>query len=295
MSALLLSTADLEQLHSLTLAWRRAQGRAGSRFAGPAPSLYRGRGMELKDMRPYQAGDDVRHMDWRATARSGRPMTKVFHEERQRLLHLVVDRRPAMFFGTRGELKAARAARAAALLAFSALAQQERVSGVTVEAGGARPFPPARELGTVLRLLQACAAPAAATGAPAPTLAQALSGAERALEKGATLCLLSDFWSEGPALLDRLKALRERYPITALQLLDPADEQLPDAGLLRLRAPDSAAVHLIDSSNATLRAAYAAAMKERREALTQRFHRIGVHWRPLRTDRDMLKQMETLP
>src|SRR3990172_1873062 len=159
-SAPLLSTAELERLQRQTLMHRGRRRTTAGAYAGPAPSIFRGRGMELEDVRAYQPGDDVRHMDWRATARTNRPITKVFRDERQQMIYLVIDRGPTMFFGTRGELKAASAARVAAVLAFSALAPQERVAGLISDPAGEQAFPKTRGLAGALKLLQAAAAPA---------------------------------------------------------------------------------------------------------------------------------------
>src|SRR3569832_2768837 len=98
----LLDIGELERLQHQTLHHRRTKQRpVAGRWTGAARSLFRGRGMELDDTRAYQPGDAVRHIDWRATARSGRPLSKVFREARQRELHLVIDRGVFLFFGSR--------------------------------------------------------------------------------------------------------------------------------------------------------------------------------------------------
>ncbi len=260
-SPALLSSDELERLHHLTLALRRHRPSAG-RLAGPALSLYRGQGMELEDLRPYQPGDDVRHIAWRATARSGRPVTKVFREERQHLLYLAIDRGPTMGFGTRTRLKAAQGARLAAVLTYSALAQQERVAGVTLDAHGEHAYAAARSLDGALRLLQAAAAPLPRdikTTANFPALLPRLA---RAVERHAAVALISDFATLNPEHLPALRALAEHHDVSAFHITDPAEERLPDAGRLRLVGPDGRR-YVIDSSDPTLRERYAQAMRER--------------------------------
>ncbi|MCC6303341.1 MAG: DUF58 domain-containing protein, partial [Gammaproteobacteria bacterium] len=162
-AAPLLDAEEFERLRQLALHYRSRSGRARQ---SPGPGRHhtatRGQGIELHDVRPYQPGDDVRHMDWRATARSGRPITKVFVEEHARRLFLFVDRRPGMMFGTRRELKAATAARAAALLAFSALAEREPVAGLVFGEEIGHHAPAYSPEGVLPLLRQAAAAPPSA-------------------------------------------------------------------------------------------------------------------------------------
>jgi uncharacterized protein (DUF58 family) len=289
----LLTIAELERLQRQTLQFQARRRRAAaSRFAGPAPSVFRGRGMELEDLRAYQPGDDVRHMEWRATARSGRPITKVFREERQRLAYLVIDRGPTMAFGTRREIKAATAARIAALLAFSALARQERVAGLICDGGGEQSFPATRTLDGALRLLRAAIAPVD-TSAEHSKMTASLQRLDRAAERGSAIYLISDFHDLDARHLPVLRHLGERCDLTALQVIDPAEEQLGDAGRLRLRGPDGR-VHIVDSGDARLRERYAAATAERRKELKRLLHAASVGLVRVSTQDDVLPQVDGL-
>ena len=188
----LLSTVDLEQLQFKILErTMRSKHRVTSSVIGQHPSIFRGHGMELEDMRAYQAGDDVRYMNWRATARSGKPIMKVFREERSQGLFLMIDRRPSMHFGTRGELKAVTAARSAAILAFSALAARDSVAGMIVESDE-KFFPGARDINNVLQLLRAASAPLFNAGKYTVTMNTLLPQIDRAAGRGASVCLISD-------------------------------------------------------------------------------------------------------
>jgi uncharacterized protein (DUF58 family) len=134
----------------------RVRARIGTRaqVAGTHRSKHRGRGLEFQEVREYVSGDDPRTIDWRVTARRGRPHTKVFHEERERPVWLLVDLSPAMFFGSRVQLKSTLAVRAAAFLAWSAALRGDRVGGIVIGATSVRVIPPrAREAG-LLQLLQ---------------------------------------------------------------------------------------------------------------------------------------------
>lgn len=256
--------------------------------------------MDLHDARPYQPGDDLRRLDWRATARSDRPVSKVFVEERARALFLLIDRRPSMMFGTRRELKAATAVRVAAILAFSALAEREPVAGVVLDERGGRYFPPTRHLDGVLALLLAAAAPprwpgrhAAAPATPAP-----VGTAPYRLEAGTTCYLISDFEAvlAGEAGLDALLpagVARQAAERVALRITDIAERRLPDAGVLRLAGPDGTRA-LIDSSDAGLRHRFRTAVLERDARLREACRRAGVRLLEIDQDADLPAQLDAL-
>lgn len=289
----LLTITELERLQRQTLQLQARRRKAvASRHAGPVLSVYRGRGMELEDLRAYQPGDDVRYMEWRATARSGRPITKVFREERQRLVYIIVDRSPTMAFGTRREIKAATAARATALLAFSAVANQERVAGLVWNGDDEQAFPATRTLDGVLKLLRASIAPLTVASTNT-TRFLPLQRLDRAVERGSSIYLISDFYHLDERQQTILHHLAERCDVTAIHITDPAEEQLSDAGRLRLRAPDGA-FYVVDSNDARLREKYAAVMAERQATLKQRLHNAGVALVRVSTHDDALRQMNQL-
>lgn len=287
----LLTIADLERLQRQTLQFQARRRRpVASRFAGPVLSLFRGRGMELEDLRAYQTGDDVRHMEWRATARSGRPITKVFREERQRLVYIVIDRGPTMAFGTRRELKAATAARVAALLAFSAVARQERVAGLVLNGDGEQSFPATRSLDGALRLLGAAIAPVTMTPSASFTLTS-LERLDRAAERGSSIYLISDFYHFDARHQPVLRHLAERCEITAIHIVDPAEEQLSSVGRTRFRSPDGR-LYVVDTDDARLRERYAAVMAERNAALQQGLLSAGIPVVRIHTHDDILSQLD---
>ena len=288
----LLSTADLEQLQFRILEQpRRSTHRAASPILGQRPSVFRGHGMELEDVRAYQAGDDVRHMDWRATARSGKPIMKIFREERSQGLFLMIDRRPAMHFGTRGELKAATAARSAAILAFSALAARDRVAGMVVE-DDEKFFPGARDINNVLQLLRAASAPLHTGGQRTAPMGTLLAQIDRAAGRGASVCLISDFKDMRAEHMPLLLQLTASHEVMALQIIDPAEEMLPDAGKLRMTAPNHE-TFVIDTADAGLRARYAQAMAKQHADLARLFARTGISLQCLYTHKDTFEQLSS--
>lgn len=179
--------------HGLSLHGRKA---ARAALLGAHSSAQRGRGLEFQEVRPYVSGDDPRNIDWRVTARRGRPHTKLFREERERPVWLLVDLQPGLFFGTRRQLKSALMVRAAALLAWTASLGGDRVGSVIAQGAGRTRILPARarELG-VLPLLEALLeAQPTAPGQPAPlALEEGLSALLPLARPGSQILALSDF------------------------------------------------------------------------------------------------------
>lgn len=261
---------------------------------GTQRSLFRGQGMELHDVRPYQAGDDIRHMDWRATARSGKATTKVFIEERGRSLLLIIDRRSNMCFGTRKEIKAATAARCAAILAFSAVAIREPVAGILLE-DDIHYTPPAKTLGALSHLLQAASAPLAPASGN-QTVAQLdnpelLERIERTAAHGTCITFISDFYDVSDKHQALLHQLRSHYEIRAIQIVDQAEETLQDVGPLRLISPGTGKVTVIQSSDKNLRQRYAETMKQKQREIRRLFSKQNIPLTKLYTHKDAFEQL----
>ena len=207
--------------------------RSGERSAGPVVSAFRGRGMEYAESRPYAPGDDVRHIDWRVTARTGRAHSKVFQTERDRVTLLVVDRSVPMQFGTRVRLKSVQAARLGATLAWAAFAQGDRIGACS----GAERVPPARGRAGVLRTLEALARWSGA-GDDAQGLAGALETAARVLHPGSHLLLLADARSVTAALEPSLRQIAAHNDVVLALVCDALERGAPPRG--RYHAADAA-------------------------------------------------------
>lgn len=209
-------------------------GRA--RLGGDYQSPFKGRGMEYHESRPYQPGDDVRHLDWRVTARSGRPHTKLFHEERERPVLMWVDYRVSMQFATRGCFKSVRAAECAALLAWSAAHQGDRVGGVVFTEYSHYELKPRRGRPAVLDLINRLALPISVGDQPPDpqTGLRALTRLARVTRPGSLVFLFSDFRrldADADVQLHRLAAHSE---VVLVFISDPLERELPSSGYYRL-------------------------------------------------------------
>nr|WP_197057520.1 DUF58 domain-containing protein [Aureimonas altamirensis] len=205
--------------------------------AGRRTSTTRGRGLAFEEMRQYQPGDDVRTIDWRATARSGKPFVRVYDEEKDRPVFLVVDQRANMFFGTRRSMKSVSAAETAALFAWRALGEGDRVGGIVLDDDDMDTIRPTRERAGVMRLLQTIVmrnnALAAEPRALAPSrLGNALEAVSRLAHHDHLIVVISDFDGNGPRTHDLLTQLANSNNIVAALVYDPFLLDLPSSGAI---------------------------------------------------------------
>ncbi len=236
---------DLEELlalrgaaHGLSLLHGRRAARAT--MLGAHSSAQRGRGLEFQEVRAYVAGDDPRNIDWRVTARRGRPHTKLFREERERPVWLLVDLQPGLFFGTRRQLKSALAVRAAALLAWVTSLGGDRI-GAVIARGGAEPriLPARAREAAVLPLLDALLqSQPTAPGQPAPL---ALEGALRALvplaRPGSRILAISDFAGLREEAGSLWTTLAAHSDLRLFWVTDPLEEEGLPNGRFRAGLP----------------------------------------------------------
>lgn len=222
--------------HGLTLHARRP---AVAALQGGHRSAQRGRGLEFEEVRLYVPGDDARAIDWRVTARRGRPHTKLFREERERAVWLVADLHPGLFFGSKYQYKSALLVRAAALLAWAAALGGDRLGAVIGSQGAPLVLPPrAREAG-VLPVLQALAQaqPQAPGLPPADSLATALVALRPLLQPGSLVLVLSDFQSLDARAEALLATAALHHDVRLLAVSDPLERAgLPD-GAYRVGLP----------------------------------------------------------
>ncbi|RDE24390.1 DUF58 domain-containing protein [Motiliproteus coralliicola] len=226
--------SDLSQLLALrrsvsaaTSAARVKQGRT----EGMRLSRQRGRGLSFEELRHYRPGDDCRLLDWKATRRTGQPLVRVFTEERERPVWLLVDQRSGMFFGSQRRMKSVFAAELAALIGWEAHQQGDRVGSVIITNDAIRPWRPQRtqaQLLDWLKQLVACNHRLRAGAAPAPQrLPDALAEAKALIAHDARIYLLSDLdgWSDDCLAL--VGALRRHNEVAVLAIADPLEQQLP--------------------------------------------------------------------
>lgn len=254
----------------------RRAARVRTAHWGNDPSVFHGRGMEYDESRPYQPGDDVRTIDWRVLARTGRVHTKLFCEDRERPTLLLVDTRAPMRFGTRDSFKSVLAARAAAALAWDAVDLGERVGGVVLRPSRLARVPAHRGRPRLLAFLRSISeATAEQAESESPTLAEGLCSLSYSARPGARIFLFSDFADLDEEARRHMVRLSHRCDLTAMLIHDPLEIEAPDGMGYRVSDGDRV-VHLPTQDDAWRRqyAELFAARRRRVEELCAR-HRAG--------------------
>ncbi|MGE0158136.1 MAG: DUF58 domain-containing protein [Gemmatimonadales bacterium] len=241
-------------------------------FSGEYHSVFKGRGMSFAEVREYQYGDDIRSIDWNVTARTGAPFVKVFEEERELTVMLLVDVSASGDFGTRRKMKAEVAVEICALLAFSAIKNNDKVGLVIFSDHVEKFVPPRKGRGHVLRVLRELLYHR--PEGRGTDIAAALEYLAHVQRKRAVTFLVSDFRDTG---FDRALAVAgRRHDLVAVRIGDAREEELPPVGLVELEDPESGQRVVVNTSSRTFRAAFRAAGAARRDALDRLLRRSKV-------------------
>jgi len=272
----MLTADELRQLRRLHI---QAGRRVDSPFAGEYRSAFRGQGMEFEEVRPYVPGDDVRHIDWNVTARTGQPHIKEFREERELTLQLVLDVSGSVGFGGGGADgrtdKRLQIARVAGALAFAAVRNGDRVGLMTFSDRVERFLPPRKSRGHAWAVLQAAfERGAAGTGTD---IAGALEQLGTAMRRRAVICVVSDFMSQTPFSRE-LAILARRHKVSCFLVHDPLEQSLPKLGLLEVEDAETGERKLIDAGRAVARHAL--------EDRLRKIRRTGAHPTAITTAED---------
>ncbi|MGW8161721.1 MAG: DUF58 domain-containing protein [Desulfobulbales bacterium] len=257
-------------------------------LAGEYHSVFKGQGMEFDEVRAYQPGDDIRTIDWNVTARTGHPYVKRYVEEREITVFFLVDLSGSGIFGSQAKLKNEIATEFCALLAFSAIKNNDKV-GLIVFTDTIELFiPPAKGTSHVLRLIRELlyfdqGKKQQRTGTD---IEQALDYLGRVLHKRGVVFLVSDFLADN--FTKSLGVLARRHDLIAVTIQDPRENVLPDVGLLEIRDAETGATMLVDTGSREVRTRYARSAAERNAQLSSLFKSLGVDHIQLFTDRDYL-------
>ena len=257
-------------------------------FAGEYHSQFKGRGMAFSEVREYQPGDDVRSIDWNVTARLNKPYIKVFEEERELTVMLLVDVSGSRNFGTLSQTKRDMMAEVAATLAFSTIANNDKV-GVILFSDKIEKFIPAKKGKThVLHIIRELLSfEPTSTGTD---IAQALQYFSNAQKRHCTAFLISDFIG-ARAMYKPLLIASNRHEVNAIQIYDRHETDLPNIGLIKFNDAETGNDLWIDTAIASVRNAYAQSWRNNQNELEQLFTRTGVAHVSVRTDEDYVKAL----
>ncbi len=289
-----------EILKQVRLIELRTRGLVDSIFGGEYQSVFRGQGMEFAEVREYEPGDDVRNIDWNVTARMGHPYLKKHVEERELTLLLLVDLSGSEQFATRGRFKAELAAELAAVLALSAVRNNDRVGLVIFTDTIEHVVPPKKGRRHVLRLIRDVLA--FRPRHRGTDIGMALDYAARLMPHRGTLFVLSDFVpnareagrtsADTPLPYEKtLRLVSKRHDVVAINLTDVAEEVLPNAGLLVMSDPETGEEIAVNTGNRGVQVGFSARVSQEEQARRRLFRRLAVDEVEVRTHESYVRPL----
>ena len=268
----------------------KARGLSQQMFSGEYHSAFKGRGMAFSEVREYQYGDDVRSIDWNVTARLAHPYVKIFEEERDLTVMLLVDVSGSGRFGTHSQFKEELAAEVAATLAFSAIANNDKV-GVLLFSDRIEKFiPPKKGRSHILRIIRELI-----TFRPQSNgtdISQALGYFSNVIKRRCTAFLLSDFYDSGYS--EALKLVAGKHDLVALRLVDRREERMEDLGMVKFYDPESTQTLWVDTGSAAVRRAVDARAEAHSRNVEETMRRYGIDMATMHTGEDFVKPLRAL-
>jgi uncharacterized protein (DUF58 family) len=276
-----------EILRQVKLLELRTRGLVNSLFSGEYRSVFKGQGMEFAEVREYQVGDEVRSIDWNVTARMRRPYVKRYIEERELTVMLAVDLSGSERFGTRRRFKSELASELSAVLAMSAIRNNDRVGTLLFTDRIEHVVPPRKGRKHALRLMRDLLA--FEPEGKGTDIAGATDYLNKMLAHKTIIFFVSDFIADN---VERpLKLLGQRHDVVAVTVEDPSEVELPDIGLARLIDPETDETIDVDTSDEAVRAAYSAGVNEDRDRRKHLLRRLAIDEVPVRTDGSIVEPL----
>lgn len=269
----------------------KTKGLSRNIFAGEYHSAFKGRGMTFSEVREYQYGDDIRDIDWNVTARQNHPYIKVYEEERELTMMLLVDVSGSRLFGAVGEPKREMIAEIAATLAFSASQNNDKIGVIFFSDKVEKFIPPKKGMRHILFIIRELLDFKPESNGT--DLAVALRYLSDAIKKRCTAFLISDFIDEHDYYQPMSIASR-KHDLTAIQVYDKRDAELPDVGLVRMADLERGGECWVDTSSKKVRKAYGKWWYDCRQAMTETLNRCRVDSTSVATDEDYVKALMTL-
>ena len=269
----------------------KTRGLSQNIFAGQYHSAFKGRGMAFAEVREYQYGDDVRDIDWNVTARFQRPYVKVFEEERELTVMLLIDVSGSLDFGTSRQTKADMVTEIAATLAFSAIQNNDKIGVIFFSDRIEKYIPPHKGRKHILYIIREMLD--FHPQSRKTDVGEAMEYLTRVMKRRCTAFVLSDFYSNS-SFLNALQIANRKHDVVAIQVYDKRAKELPDVGLMRVKDAESGQEMYIDTSSKKLRQAHTRYWLEREENLRQTFAKSNVDWASVATDEDYVKAMMAL-
>ena len=269
----------------------KTRGLSRNIFAGQYHSAFKGRGMAFSEVREYQFGDDIRDIDWNVTARYIRPYVKVFEEERELTVMLLIDVSGSKDFGTVSRMKKEVITEIAATLAFSAIQNNDKIGVIFFSDQVEKFIPPQKGKRHILYIIRELID--FQPDHKQTDLGQALKYLTNAIKKRCTAFLISDFIDKGN-YQDALTIANRKHDVVAIQVYDHRETELPNVGLMKIKDAETGKERWIDSSSKQVRALYKTWWEERQSDMNKAFNKCRVDAVSIRTEDDYVKALIAL-
>jgi len=268
----------------------KTRGLSRNIFAGEYHSAFKGRGMTFSEVREYQYGDDIRNIDWNVTARYNHPYVKLFEEERELTVMLMIDVSGSREFGTMSKLKKNQITEIAAVLAFSAIQNNDKIGVIFFSDTIEKFIPPKKGKSHILRIIRELI-----DFQPehrSTNISNALKYLTNAIKKRCTTFVISDFIDTNYE--NALTIANKKHDVVALKIFDQREQELPSIGLIKIKDAETGEYSWVDTSNKKVRNEYAAWWRKMEAENTEVFKRSGVDVANIRTDQDYVRSLIAL-
>lgn len=266
----------------------KTRGLSQNIFAGQYHSAFKGRGMAFSEVREYQFGDDIRDIDWNVTARFHRPYVKVYEEERELTVMLLIDVSGSLDFGTTHQLKRDMATEIAATLAFSAIQNNDKIGVIFFSDRIEKYIPPKKGRKHILYIIREMLDFHPQSNKT--DVGISMEYLTKVMKRRCTAFILSDFYDHKD-FKSEIQIANQKHDIVAIQVYDPRAKMLPNVGLMKVRDAETGHEMFIDTSSKKLRMAHTQYWIEREEMLKQTFAKSKVDWISIATNEDYVKSM----
>jgi uncharacterized protein (DUF58 family) len=265
----------------------KTRGLSNQIFSGHYHSAFKGRGMAFSEVREYQFGDDIRNIDWNVTARFNHPYIKIFEEERELTVMLLVDVSGSNEYGTRMQLKEEMMTEIAAVLAFSAINNNDKVGMIFFSDRIEKFIPPKKGTSHILRIIRELID--FSPESQGTDISEGLRFLTNALKKRCTSFIISDFMDQGFG--DALKIASNKHDLVAIRVYDERETELPSIGMVRMFNKETGKSMWVDTQNREIRENYKNWWKKHDANISSLFKRSGVDFANIRTDQDYVKPL----
>jgi len=270
----------------------KTRGLSRNIFAGEYHTAFKGRGMAFSEVREYQFGDDIRNIDWNVTARYNKPFVKIYEEERELTVMLLIDVSGSREFGSNDKLKKNIVTEIAAVLAFSAISNNDKIGVIFFSEKIEKFIPPKKGRSHILRIISELID--FEPEARGTDISGAIRYLTNAIKKRCTAFVISDFIQKDPSLENALSIANNRHDVVALRIYDDRETRLPDIGMIKLKDAETGQYVWIDTSDKKARDTYRVWWKRLSAQLDSSFKKSGVDYVEISTNHDYVKSLISL-